>query len=364
MMMTVYVPDVGDGLAAGIRTLDDTRVQIDCGSQHNAEAALHKGLHRIDPGAFFLSHFHADHYNGLVLPNHRRPWPLPTIEQAFYPRIPVFRQRETFLRSMLAMAHWLMGDTSGSMAADFLGVLSRINRTSFTYRSVSMGDTVCIGGSQYEILWPPRSFEDDATLKVIATAITDFDAAAEEDESLRRILQGIGESGEMRPYMAEEGEVGELPGFGHHAKRRDDQSHPPERTEFPEPIRKANESLRKAANHLSLAFHEDNKLLFLGDLEEHEIRHVVRALKDKKRDQFFATITPHHGTHWHNDLRRIHTCCTISSVGAGLFRHLSPEYKSMSDMCLITHLNGDVEVPLLFPTWYGPRPWRYWRTFL
>ena len=361
-MITVYVPDVGDGLAAGIRTLDGTRIEVDCGSQYHAEVAFQKGLYRIEPEAFFLSHFHTDHYNGLLhIPY---PWPWPAIRQAFYPRIPVFKNRETFLRCMLAMDHWLMGDTTGSMAADFLSVLSSINRNSFTYRSLCKGDTVSIGGSQYDVLWPPAMVDDDATLKVIATAITDFNAAAQEDGSLRRILETIGEHGEMRPYMAEEGETGELPGRDDNAERSDDIPHAIPRVDLPKSIRKANASLRTAANHLSLAFHEDNKFLFMGDLEKHEIRQVVRILEDKERNQFFATITPHHGTHWHKDLRHIHTCCAISSVGGRLFRHLSPQYKSISDICLITHLNGDVEVPAFLPTWFGPRPWRYWSTFL
>lgn len=363
-MLTVYVPDVGDGLAAGVRTIDGTRVEIDCGSQNDPKAALHKGLFLIDPDVFFLSHYHLDHYNGLMQPNHLGPWPRPTIRQVYYPRIPVFRQRETFLRCMLAMAHWLVGDTSGSMAADFLSILSRINNTSFTYRSISMGDTVSVGGSQYEVLWPPEEIDDDATLKVISRAITDFNAAAEEDESLRRIIEGIGERGEMRPYMSEEGATGELPGRGEHAEVRHESPYPLRQGDLPAAIQKANKSLREAANHLSLAFHEDNKFLFMGDLEEHEIRSVVNLLAGKNRDQFFATIAPHHGTHWHKDLRKIHSFCTISSVGSGLFRHLSPDYKLMSDICLITHLNGDVEVPVLLPQWYGMRPWRYWNTFL
>lgn len=362
-MISVYVPDVGDGLAAGIRTLDGTRIQIDCGSQHDEEAAFHKGLLRIDPEVFFLSHFHADHYNGLLHANPPRPWPRLVIRQAFYPRIPAFRDRTTFLRCMLAMNHLLLGDTSGSMAADFLGVLSRINRRPFMYRSLSMGDTVSIGGSQYEVLWPPAIVDDDATLKVIATAIKDFNEAAEEDESLRKILERIGDGEEMRRYMPQDRESGELPGCEERFDRTVDIPHPRTRENLPESVRKANDSLRKAANHLSLAFHEDNKLLFLGDLEEHEIRHVVRLLADKKRNHFFATITPHHGTHWHRDLRNIHTCYAITSVGNRLFRHLSSEYKSIADICLITYLNGDVEVPAFLPTWYEPRLWRCRRMF-
>lgn len=126
-MITLYVPDIGDGLAAGILTLEGNRIQIDCGSQQRAEMALEKGLWRINPDTFLLSHFHMDHYNGLLQVNHYRPWYKPSIRQVFYPRIPEFRQRETFLLCMFSMAHRIMGDTSGSMAADFLNVLSQIN---------------------------------------------------------------------------------------------------------------------------------------------------------------------------------------------------------------------------------------------
>lgn len=362
--MTIYVPDVGDGLAMGIRTLDGTHIQIDCGSQQSAELALSKGLHRIVPHAFFLSHFHTDHYNGLLAHINQCSSRFLEIEEVFYPRIPEFQQRETFLQYMFAMAHRVMGDTSGSMAADFLSLLSRINCTTFSYQSISMGDSISIGGSKFDVLWPPKTVDDRQTLRVIASAINDFEAAMNEDESLRKILDTIGERGEVQPYLSTEQQVKQIPKNDEQNGKQEVHRFLDERRELPQAVQKANKSLRAAANHLSLAFHEDNKFLFMGDLNGSEIKRVVAALTEKRRNHFFTTITPHHGTHWHNDLRQLRTCHSICSVGPGLFNKLSPEFKTMSDIRHITHLNGDVEIPMLVSGWYGLNSWRYWRTFL
>jgi beta-lactamase superfamily II metal-dependent hydrolase len=74
---------------------------------------------------------------------------------------------------------------------------------------------------------------------------------------------------------------------------------------LPEIVRRANGSLRTAGNNLSLALHEDNRFLFLGDLEKREIGEVAAELQKKRRITFFATITPHHGTHWHSGLKHL-----------------------------------------------------------
>jgi len=172
--------------------------------------------------------------------------------------------------------------------------------------------------------------------------IQDFDAAAQEDESLRRILDAIGESGEMAPYLEGEGTM-EPSAFD----PNDNETPRPKsnrRHNLPQSVDQANESIRKAANHISLALHEDNKFLFMGDLENAEINHVIDHLSKRYRLWFFVTITPHHGTHWHNALRSIRTYNAISSVGSRLFRHVSPKYKRISNNCIVTHLNGDALV--------------------
>jgi len=102
----------------------------------------------------------------------------------------------------------------------------------------------------------------------------------------------------------------------------------------------------------------------LGDLESHEIGEVVSALVGKERNRFSVVLTPHHGTHWHDGLRQIRATHAISSVGRGLFRYIRPEFKEISDLSLVTHVNGDVEVPLCSAWWNGPRYWRFKGTFL
>jgi ribonuclease BN (tRNA processing enzyme) len=353
-MISVYVPDVGDGLAAGVWTIDDKRIQIDCGSQQRQDEAFMKGLNCIFPDVFVLSHFHFDHYNGLL--QSPRGAPFQTIRQVLFPLMPKFPQRTEFMSCLMAMNHWVMGDTTGSLEADFLGILSKINYHPFTYKALSLGDTVQIRSSRFEVLWPPRILEDGDTLSLIRTAITDFENAAKEDESLRRIREKIGESGEIQPYLGTDEGGGERSGCGDRDDREMDfQPFLHEQREIPKSVSKANDSLRHAANHLSLAFHQDNRFLFLGDLEKHEIVKVVDYLLKEDIDHFVVMISPHHGTHWHKSLDRLHSRWVISSVGEGLFNHVAPGFKSMGDCHLITHWNGDIEVPLHFAPHYAPR---------
>jgi hypothetical protein len=54
-----------------------------------------------------------------------------------------------------------------------------------------------------------------------------------------------------------------------------------ERRKLPEVVKKANGSLKRAANHMSLAFFEDNRLLFLGDTESYEIKKDSQRFSDQ-----------------------------------------------------------------------------------
>lgn len=333
-MLYLFVADVGDGLAAGIRTVCGSRIQIDCGSQQGPDACRH-ATERFYPKAFILSHFHADHYNGLFQVESRSL----SISEVFLPRLPQFDDREEFLYATFAMARRTLGDISGLPEADFLSLISSISGVQGAYQFLSAGEQINIDGSCFEVLWPPRTLDDNTALKKVKRALKDFDTALQEDDKLKRLHDKVQKSTIVKDYL-----IGERRAFKPIQPERQSAS-ALEPTELPEATKKANQSLRAAANHMSLAFYEDNRFLFPGDLEEHEISEVANNLAEKGRTHFLATIAPHHGTHWHNDLGRIETEYVVSSVGKQLIQKIRPELKSFGRRCLATYSNGDIFLP-------------------
>ena len=355
------MPDIGDGLAVGIKLLDGCDLQVDCGSKQYPEQAFRKSFCRINPDIFILSHFHLDHYNGLFYCKRCRAYPHPNIKKVFFPKIPDSDETRQFLMCLFALNTRILGRWSGSRELDFLYLLSKINRCSFTYRPVSQGDLISAGGSYIEILWPPTTI-DKLTLETIRKAIKDFEKARNEDEILNRIYERVNQvefvqkyfvQDEVRIYKENNLESVDLDSYEQFLER-----------DIPESTKQANESLRKAANHLSLAFRYNNQILFLGDLEANELRRISNDLLTKKQTHYLIIITPHHGTHWHKNLSNLSAIYAISSVGEGLFPKIKTQFRKIANICLYTYANGEIEIPhpILRPLryWKG----RYWRLYI
>lgn len=346
-MRGIYVADVGDGLCMAIQTIFGEVIQIDCGGQDGSSVALN-GLKRIfnhfhTPDVFILSHFHIDHYNGLLYaPINCCGLPFFRIRRVYYPRIPEFREKEKFLCCLFAINMRVFGSETGVMEYDFLRTISRINRIDFEYKPLSKGDIVNINGSVFEVLWPPAVIDNERTLSIINKAIEDFEKAVEEDGETRELYNIVKREGIFRIYLEEESRKRELKEFNNKYINTRYQ-----RGELPEVVKKANKSLRRAANHLGLAFFEDNRFLFLGDTENFEIKQIVDDLKSKGRRNFYIFITPHHGTHWNNSLYKIRCIYSISSNGNKLCSKMSPHFKEIAKISLATWANGDIIIPYI-----------------
>ena len=113
---------------------------------------------------------------------------------------------------------------------------------------------------------------------------------------------------------------------------------------LPEIVKKANKSLRKAANHLSLALMEDNRFLFLGDVENFEIKQIINDLKLENRIHFYIFITSHHGTHRDDSLKEIKCIYLITSNGK--YSQMNLNFKEISKISLATQVNSDIVIPI------------------
>jgi glyoxylase-like metal-dependent hydrolase (beta-lactamase superfamily II) len=340
-MKCIYMADVDDGFCAAIQTIFGDTIQIDCGGQ-KYEVAFN-GFKRIlyhflGLDIFVLSHFHIDHYNGLLYASsipYRRP--SFKIREVYYPRIPEFKEKEEFLYCLLAMNMRIFGSETGIMEYDFLKAISRINnRISFKYRALSKSDTVDINGSIFEVLWPPAVMREENILSKVRRAIKDFKRAREEDELAWRLYERVKEEGIWKKYLERQGEIIDFKEHNHNEKW--------ERKRLPEVVKKANKSLKDAANHLSLALFEDERFLFLGDAGNFEIKQIVNDLKSRNRENFYIFITPHHGTYWSNCLREIRCTYSISSNGSKLGPKMKPHFKKISKISLATWINGNIMI--------------------
>lgn len=359
-MRSTYVADVGDGLCMAVESIFGEIIQIDCGSQEGNKVAFN-GWEKIinhfyTPDVFILSHFHIDHYNGLLYASiNRHRYPLSGIRKVYYPRIPEFEEKEEFVCDLLAMNMKVFGAETGVMEYEFLEAISRINRMPFKYESLSKGDTININGSNFEVLWPPPVIDRKKTLNVINQAIGDFEIAKKEDEETNRLYKRVKEESIFRDYFREQGKRNEFKEYYNgyiniEYKRR----------KLPKVVEKANNSLRKAANHLSLAFFEDNRFLFLGDIENFEIKQIIKNLKSKGRENFYIFITPHHGTHWNKCLNGIKCIYSVTSNGKKLCSKMKIDFKKISKRSLATYVNGDIVIPIyskeqswpILPCWF------------
>jgi hypothetical protein len=346
---TIHVADVGDGLCIGADAIVGETVQIDSGSQQGGKVAfegLERTLYRAGPEAVFvLSHFHIDHYNGLVwasLASQRRRRLLPTIREVYYPRMPDFEQAREFLVCLFTMNSRVFGNETGVMECDLLNAISRINQgQSFDYKPVSRGDVIDVGNGALNVLWPPLTMNDEKVLAAVRRALKDFGRAMEEDEITKRLYERVAQAGIFeeyfeRPHKRETpiADKDEHVGQGLESKAK-----------LPNAVRTANRALRNAANHMGLALFEDSRFLFLGDVGGSEIKEIVNHLRLRKKQSFYVIITPHHGTRWDESLRQIHCLYSISSVGGKLASKLDRRMGEISEISLATWANGDIILP-------------------
>ncbi|WP_146192147.1 hypothetical protein [Oceanotoga teriensis] len=170
----------------------------------------------------------------------------------------------------------------------------------------------------------------------------------EEDKKLKELYERVKSEGLFRKYF-EESQRKFTEERDHSKNVNELVKKEYEKKKLPDIFKRANDSLKKVANHLSLTLLGDGGLLFLGDLEHQEIKKVIGDLIAAGKKKFYTLIIPHHGTHWDNSLKDIKCIYSITSNGRRLCFYIKPGFKSISKKSFAIHVDGDIAIPQFLP---------------
>lgn len=345
IMCNLIMADVGHGLSLACSVQGISNFHVDCGGEDKKgedkkrERAF-SNLRDNNPKFFILSHFHSDHYNALTVPLKGGSPQKLNIKELYFPRIPDMPQREEFLKCLLAMNTFILGGDSGSMEFDLINLFDKINNKSFSTRPLSQGDVIENG---IEILWPPKHISEyknkEKVNKKVQEAIKKFNEAKNKNSKLKEIYEKIND-GLINQYL-EPQENYNRDSDTHNIGENEKLDKEFDKAE----IKEANKALKEAANYFSIAFKIDERMLFMGDLEE---SNIGKVLSDLKYGSYHILIAPHHGTHWNNKFNNFRFHFTLASLGNKYgFVNLC-KFKNISERVCVTCFCGDIEIPCFY----------------
>lgn len=354
-MKRIVVADVDHGSCLSIFFDCYTKIQTDCGSFNNPRKAYLKWKNinslnmYIKEEVFILSHFHLDHYNGLLYAASKGDKSFP-ITKVYYPIIPEFPESEmnkVFFHYLIALNIYIFGNITGLPAYDLLLTVNKItNKQYFIHDPVFTNKSIKINFNELKIIWPPRFIDTLKIRKEVKEAIIAFDKLIKKYKDLKEIDNRLLENKIFERYFPKESNITDENGIRENMERSEvinnrDKSDP--KGKLPDDIRETNRKFRKVANYFSLAYYIEDKLLFLGDQENDIIKDVIRQLPNE--NCFFEVlITAHHGTHWHDELKKLKCKFSISSLGRQWYHRLRHEYDLISTISLNTVDCGDINI--------------------
>lgn len=372
-MHRLFIASVGDGLCGGfsshIRGSEGGYTQFDWGGAtvsdaHRGYSALRARLGcRNDgwsyrttcdgPDEFLLSHYHADHYRGLVAAardkeKQKFSW---APDLVFAPGLPKFKSNREVYCALFTMSAMVLGSESGSMDFDFLGAVHRLRnsvsgngkKSNFKYRQLFQGDEFSLGKQSCTALWPPRYVDDKVFSSTVEKALLKFEEAQNADDVLREIHNRITESEFVDRLLSQERSDVAFPQDRYYADLEERWVQRKGQPLLPV-VEEANRALRAVANHLSLGFFTEGGLLFLGDISEKALPAVVDKLVSLGEVDFMYLIAPHHGTFWDKSLLSLRANTVIVSTGKRLAAKYNPHWGLVGKTVLSSYLNRDIQV--------------------
>lgn len=347
-MENFFMNDVGSGLNCAIRRDSSFQFMIDMGAMDGKMINIGNSKPYVTD-TFMLSHYHLDHYNGIG--KHKVKFALKNV---YLPKMPSICNHSNienigykFLTYLLSFAIITKGK---SLIENILFLLYKQGTKNFTVRFVSKGDTIVYGKRKYEIIWPPKQLDEKDVIKDVRAAIDAYEKLAQDSPLFKqaenvslKIQYLFGQLADLNNKK-----VSERRGESSDDTIRDIDSgllqltlklHELQNEENPledkQLIQETNDKLKKAANHLSIAFRQEDNILFLGDLESKELEIICKELDANNQTHYDILVAPHHGTHWQEKMKQLKCDYALASIGHSLVHNVKQEELSSISKCFL-----------------------------
>ena len=357
-MKNFFMNDVGSALNCAVRRDSSFQFMIDMGAKNRKGMNLSNSKPYITD-AFMLSHYHYDHYNGIGKQKVRF-----ALKDVYLPKVP---QILTPLNDSSISARFFTSIMSfsiykiGMPLVDYiLNLLHSQSKIKFKIHYVSKGDIITYGKRRYEVLWPPCQLEEKDAVKSVVIAVEAYEKLREKypiflhTESIGNELQNMFDQltnyEHQQPTRNDDIIETALHRIMDSAWRlREEQLCvlPEEKLALDDDdlFKETNDKLRKAANHLSIAFRQEDNILFLGDLEQQELEIVCGELQAKGQTRYDILIAPHHGTHWHKNMEYLKCDYALASVGSDLVTNIKMQELALISRCFLrTDCYGTINI--------------------
>lgn len=347
----LQVADIGDGLCAQL----NGEIILDCGghgsnpSGERGEKALQNfrqtGKHyfrhwhprhwrpRRWYSAFLLSHFHADHYRGILRASRNSDLHKAFVFEHFlYPRLPELPDPDdtkTFWCAFRTLDAISLGRRTGIMEKEIHAAVQKLSYEPTSMRAVSKGDVFLAWNQSYTVHWPPSNIEDPQLTKKVRDAANGFRDAIERNQEIQSVYHGIEERYGLRDSPADEAHPD-------NDRQLEDEHYD---WEIDEKLAEAIDKLKKAADDLSIVFSTDD-FLFMGDLRASTAGKVVESLLEEGQTRYGVIMPPHHGTRWGKKLAYLDAAACVSSG----HNSVKNELKAIAPIHLVTGLNGSIHI--------------------